>query len=133
MASNSSFDFLHVHGLQRNIVKVNMKTDNIATNPNTNAHIRPSLNDSERDHGGTSLLIMSDVCNKDGINISLTNISISSIDFLSLEKFSLLILAKTKTHCDFHSSYLICFTLAYHGPNAGVLGNVGNSYWHYEV
>ena len=91
MASNSSFDFLHVHGWQRNIVKVNMKTDNIATNSNTNAHIRPSLNDSERDHGGTSLLIMSDVCNKDGINISLTNISISSIDFLSLEKFSLLI------------------------------------------
>ena len=44
-----------------------------------------------------------------------------------------MILAKTKTHCVFHSSYLICFTLAYHGPNAGVLGNVGNSYWHYEV
>ena len=91
MASNSSFDFLHVHGWQGNIVKVNMKTDNIATDPTTNAYIRPSLNGSERDHGGTSLLIMSEVCNKDGINISLTNISISSIDFLSLEKFSLLI------------------------------------------
>ena len=95
MASSSSFDFLHVHGWQRNIVKVNMKTDNIATNPTTNnAYIRPSLNDSERDHGGTTStsLIMSDVCNKDSISlISLTNISIPSIDFLSLEKFSLLI------------------------------------------
>ena len=95
MASNSSFDFLHVHGWQGNIVKVNMKTDNIATNPTTNnAYIRPSLNDSERDHGGTTSLslIMSDVFNKDSISlISLTNISIPSIDFLSLEKFSLLI------------------------------------------
>ena len=95
MASSSSFDFLHVHGWQRNIVKVNMKTDNIATNPTTNnAYIRPSLNDSERDHGGTTStsLTMSDVCNKDSISlISLTNISTSSIDFLSLEKFSLLI------------------------------------------
>jgi hypothetical protein len=28
-------------------------------------------------------------------------------------------------------SYLACFLLAYFGPNAMVLGNIGNSYWHY--
>ena len=28
-------------------------------------------------------------------------------------------------------SYLACFLLAYYGPNANVLGNIGNSYWHY--
>jgi len=30
-------------------------------------------------------------------------------------------------------SYLACFLLAYMGPNASVLGNIGNSYWHYEA
>ena len=30
-------------------------------------------------------------------------------------------------------SYLVCFVLAFKGPNAGVLGNVGNGYWHYQV
>ena len=30
-------------------------------------------------------------------------------------------------------SYLACFLAAYHGPNSSVLGNVGNSYWHYQV
>ena len=33
----------------------------------------------------------------------------------------------------YHLSYLVCFVAAYKGPNAGVLGNVGNSYWHYQV
>lgn len=30
-------------------------------------------------------------------------------------------------------SYLACFLAAFHGPNSGVLGNVGNSYWHYKA
>ena len=33
----------------------------------------------------------------------------------------------------FPNSYLVCFVAAYQGPNAGVLGNVGNGYWHYQV
>ena len=30
-------------------------------------------------------------------------------------------------------SYLACFLLASAGDNASVLGNIGNSYWHYQV
>ena len=30
-------------------------------------------------------------------------------------------------------SYLACFLLASAGDNANVLGNIGNSYWHYQV
>jgi hypothetical protein len=30
-------------------------------------------------------------------------------------------------------SYLLCFLASFYGPNAGVLGNVGNSYWHYQA
>merc|ERR1711971_660771 len=30
-------------------------------------------------------------------------------------------------------SYLVCFVAAYQGPNTEVLGNVGNSYWHYKA
>ena len=30
-------------------------------------------------------------------------------------------------------SYLACFLLASAGDNAAVLGNIGNSYWHYQA
>lgn len=30
-------------------------------------------------------------------------------------------------------SYLLCFSVAYFGPNANLLGNVGNSYWQYNA
>ena len=30
-------------------------------------------------------------------------------------------------------SYLACFLLASSGDNAPVLGNIGNSYWHYQA
>jgi hypothetical protein len=30
-------------------------------------------------------------------------------------------------------SYLFCFLAAFQGPNAGVLGNIGNDYWHYQA
>ena len=29
--------------------------------------------------------------------------------------------------------YLICFILGYYGPNAGIIGNIGNSYWQYAA
>ena len=29
-------------------------------------------------------------------------------------------------------AYLSCFIVAYYGPNADVLGNVKNGYWHYK-
>ena len=29
--------------------------------------------------------------------------------------------------------YLVTFLSAYYGPNAGVLGNIGNSYWQFEA
>ena len=29
-------------------------------------------------------------------------------------------------------SYMCTFTMAYYGPNADILGNVGNNYWHYR-
>ena len=28
--------------------------------------------------------------------------------------------------------YILCFMTAYFGPNAGLIGNIGNSYWHYS-
>ena len=30
-------------------------------------------------------------------------------------------------------SYLICFSAAYHGPNAEILGNIKNNYWQYQA
>ena len=30
-------------------------------------------------------------------------------------------------------SYLLCFTVAYYGPNAELFGNVKSSYWHYSA
>lgn len=30
-------------------------------------------------------------------------------------------------------AYLLCFIIAYHGPNAEILGNIKNSYWQYQV
>ena len=29
-------------------------------------------------------------------------------------------------------AYLLCFIIAYHGPNADILGNIKNSYWQYQ-
>ena len=29
-------------------------------------------------------------------------------------------------------AYLVCFVAAYYGPNAGVLGNIKNGYWHFK-
>ena len=29
-------------------------------------------------------------------------------------------------------TYLLCFLAAYYGPNAKVIGNIGNDYWHYQ-
>ena len=28
--------------------------------------------------------------------------------------------------------YLLCFSTAYFGPNSGLIGNIGNSYWQYS-
>ena len=30
-------------------------------------------------------------------------------------------------------TYLLCFLAAYYGPNAKVIGNIGNDYWQYEI
>ena len=30
-------------------------------------------------------------------------------------------------------SYLLCFTVAFYGPNAELFGNVKSSYWHYSA
>ena len=30
-------------------------------------------------------------------------------------------------------AYLICFMVAYYGPNAGLIGNIRNSYWQYKA
>ena len=30
-------------------------------------------------------------------------------------------------------AYMSCFIVAYYGPNANVLGNVKNGYWHYQA
>ena len=29
-------------------------------------------------------------------------------------------------------AYLLCFVIAYHGPNADILGNIKNGYWQYQ-
>ena len=29
--------------------------------------------------------------------------------------------------------YLICFIMGYYGPNSGIIGNIGNSYWQYAA
>ena len=32
-----------------------------------------------------------------------------------------------------HLAYIIGFVMAYYGPNAKLIGNVGNGYWHYQA
>ena len=29
-------------------------------------------------------------------------------------------------------AYLVCFVIAYYGPNADILGNIKNGYWQYQ-